>query len=82
LVKGTREHSRVYDQARELRQRCRERARAVLEGFGKQGIERVARVIFEREFLLGDEIKQVVGAAQAGVGLELPAMVSPASHKS
>jgi hypothetical protein len=51
------ERALIYRRARELRERCLERARRILEAAGKECIERLARMIYEREFLLGGEIE-------------------------
>jgi cell division protease FtsH len=54
------ERSRIYSEALRVRKRCYERAREVLERYGKQEIERVARLISERKFLLGNEVERAV----------------------
>ncbi len=54
------ERASIYSEARLIRERCYQRAKKVLEEFGKEGIERVAEGISEREFLLGKDVEQVV----------------------
>lgn len=60
------ERAAIYSEARRIRERCYRRAKEVLEDFGKDGIERVARQIAEREFLLKREIGKVVEEAANG----------------
>jgi cell division protease FtsH len=62
------ERSSAFSEARRIRERCYRRAREIVEGFGKEGIERVARRIWEREFLVMGEIEDVVREAEAMVG--------------
>jgi cell division protease FtsH len=52
------ERGLIYERARELRERCLERARKILKGAGKDCIERLAKMIHEREFLLAEEIEE------------------------
>jgi len=54
------ERSSIYSEARRIRERCYQRAKEVLEDFGKDSIERMARQIVEREFLLGQDVERAV----------------------
>jgi len=58
------ERSSIYSEARRIRERCYQRAKEVLEKFGKESIEHVARQIAEREFLLKRDVGPVVGEAR------------------
>jgi ATP-dependent Zn protease len=58
------ERARVYAEARETRERCRRKAREILVECGKTGIERLAKRLMKREFLLGKELERAVSDAR------------------
>ncbi|MEM4973435.1 MAG: hypothetical protein QXR87_07000, partial [Candidatus Hadarchaeales archaeon] len=61
-----RERVAIYSKARELRERCAKRAEEILLGFGKEAIERLAREIQEREYLLRGQLESLVGQLNCG----------------
>lgn len=60
------ERARIYREAMELRERCHARAIKILEEYGKEALEKVARVIEEREFLLAEDMVRVVRESADG----------------
>jgi len=61
-----RERDAIYSRARELRERCAKRAEEILLGFGREAIERLAREIQEREYLLRGQLESLVGQLNCG----------------
>lgn len=63
---GDSERERMYDEAKELRGEALEKARSILEDFDKEKIEKVADEIKEREFLLMNDLKELVSNVEEG----------------
>jgi|GEM_PF-2504309 len=60
------ERSRIYSEAHRIRERSYRRAKEILEQFGKENVEYVAKQIAEREFLLKRDVKRVIEEARNG----------------
>ncbi|MCQ8898458.1 MAG: AAA family ATPase [Hadesarchaea archaeon] len=54
------ERAEIYSRARQLRASCLERARRILQEVGGEGVEGLARELWEREFLFGGEVEGIL----------------------
>jgi len=54
------ERAEIYSRARQLRASCLERARRILREVGREGVEGLARELWEREFLFGREVDGIL----------------------
>ncbi|TDA33090.1 MAG: hypothetical protein DSO04_01220 [Hadesarchaea archaeon] len=54
------ERAEIYSRARQLRASCLERARRILREVGGEGVEGLARELWEREFLFGGEVEGIL----------------------
>ena len=84
------ERAEIYSRARQLRVSCLERVRRILREVGREGVERLARELWERESLFGREVDVILspwlGAKGGGPGgprtPPLPIPGSPAPRSS
>ncbi|MEM2865646.1 MAG: AAA family ATPase [Candidatus Hadarchaeales archaeon] len=61
------EREEIYARAKELREACLAKTREILEGLGRGKLEEVAKALWEREYLLGDEVEELLGGRRMWV---------------
>ncbi|MEM3011957.1 MAG: hypothetical protein QW084_01150, partial [Candidatus Hadarchaeales archaeon] len=61
------EREEIYARAKEFREACLAKTREILEGLGRGKLEEVAKALWEREYLLGDEVEELLGGRRMWV---------------
>lgn len=57
--------SQIYEKVEAIMRACRKKALRILRTYGKRELKRMAGLIYEREFLLGEEVRKAVKGAGA-----------------
>jgi len=76
------EREEIYARAKEFRKACLTKTRQILKGLGRRRLEEVAKALWEREYLLGDEVDGLVGGRAEVLAPALPALKSSRARAS